>query len=124
MKVTACLFLLFICGCASVNAQSYEDSNDIEPRQTRARPIKLCGAKLGEALMLVCSMRGKRHAVPEPSYQLSPFLMSIYRPSIDDSDNWRADWADMKLESAPGRDVYDRIGAMRVSSIQVQKSSS
>jgi len=115
MKISTGLILALACLTMSVAAQF---DNEVAPRDTRAVPIKLCGNHLFMALDAVCDMerhrnRGKRHAVPEPSYRMSPFMMSIYRPSIDDEDKWAADWADLKLESNPGRDIYNRISSLR-----------
>ena len=121
MKISTGLILALAYLTMSVAAQF---DNEVTPRDTRVVPIKLCGNHLFMALDAVCDMerhrnRGKRHAVPEPSYRMSPFMMSIYRPSIDDEDKWAADWADLKLESNPGRDIYNRISSLRVRILQI-----
>jgi len=111
MKISMGLVLALSLMSTVTNAQF---NNEVPERQSRAdRPMKLCGQQLGQVLSLVCGSRGKRHAVAEPSYRMSPFMMSIYRPSIDDEDKWAADWADLKLESSPGMDFYNRINSLR-----------
>jgi len=111
MKISMGLILALSLMSTVTNAQF---NNEVPERQSRAdRPMKLCGQQLGQVLSLVCGSRGKRHAVAEPSYRMSPFMMSIYRPSIDDEDKWAADWADLKLESSPGMDFYNRINSLR-----------
>ena len=103
-----------------MSATSAQFNNEVPERQIRDRPRTYCGRQLAEVLMLVCaSSRGKRHAVAEP-YRMSPFMMSIYRPSIDDEDKWAAEWAsDLKLESSPGMDFYNRINSLRVRILKI-----
>ena len=103
-----------------ISATSAQFNNEVPERQIRDRPRTYCGRQLAEVLMLVCaSSRGKRHAVAEP-YRMSPFMMSIYRPSIDDEDKWAAEWAsDLKLESSPGMDFYNRINSLRVRILKI-----
>lgn len=112
MKISMGLVLALACLMSATSAQF---NNEVPERQIRDRPRTYCGRQLAEVLMLVCaSSRGKRHAVAEPSYRMSPFMMSIYRPSIDDEDKWAAEWAsDLKLESSPGMDFYNRINSLR-----------
>ena len=117
MKISMGLVLALSLMSTVTNAQF---NNEVPERQSRAdRPMKLCGQQLGQVLSLVCGSRGKRHAVAEPSYRMSPFMMSIYRPSIDDEDKWAADWADLKLESSPGMDFYNRINSLRVRILKI-----
>ena len=118
MKISMGLVLALSLMSTVTNAQF---NNEVPERQSRAdRPMKLCGQQLGQVLSLVCGSRGKRHAVAEPSYRMSPFMMSIYRPSIDDEDKWAAEWAsDLKLESSPGMDFYNRINSLRVRILKI-----
>ena len=89
MKISICFVLFFACLMSSVTGQNQE-------RQTRDLPRTYCDSRdLAEVLNLICRpSRGKRHAmVAKPSNQMSPFMMNLYRPSIENEDKWVEDWA-------------------------------
>ena len=89
MKISICFVLGFACLMSPVNGQ-------LQERQTRDLPRRYCdGRELAEVLYLTCQpSRGKRHAmVAKPSNQMSPFMMNLYRPSIENEDKWVEDWA-------------------------------
>ena len=78
--------------------------------------MRLCGSRLLQVVMALCegTVRHRRHAVPEPVYpgSLSPYLMSVYRPSIDDDmtitdGNW-------EQESNPVRERFQHIQLLGV----------
>jgi hypothetical protein len=83
--------------------------------ESEVQRYKLCGYRLTEAIMLVCysQARGKRHAIPEPSYNdnLSPFLTSIYRPSIEDDRD--QGWDQWQLGN-PHAGRFHKVGTIRV----------
>ena len=89
MKISICFVLGFACLMSPVNGQ-------LQELQTRDLPRTYCDSRdLAEVLNLICRpSRGKRHAmVAKPSNQISPFMMNLYRPSIDNEDKWVEDWA-------------------------------
>ena len=88
MKISICFVLGFACLMSPVNGQ-------LQERQTRDLPRTYCGDEIWRVLDLICRpSRGKRHAmVAKPSNQISPFMMNLYRPSIDNEDKWVEDWA-------------------------------
>ena len=88
MKISICFVLGFACLMSPVNGQ-------LQERQTRDLPRTYCGMDIQDILYLICRpSRGKRHAmVAKPSNQMSPFMMNLYRPSIDNEDKWVEDWA-------------------------------
>jgi len=74
--------------------------------------VKLCGDRLFQVLFAVCTGRSKRQAEPTAVYpgNLSPFLMSVYRPSIDDDliiteGNWGLD--------SPSKDRFQKVNLLR-----------
>ena len=88
MKISICFVLGFACLMSPVNGQ-------LQERQTRDLPRTYCGMDIQDILDLICRpSRGKRHAmVAKPSNQMSPFMMNLYRPSIENEDKWVEDWA-------------------------------
>ncbi len=84
--------------------------------------MKLCGNRLTQAIMLVCSaeaVRGKRHAAAAPGGypgSLSPLLMSVYRPDMDDNADIFNDgnWEQWKKETSPLYERFQHINSIRV----------
>jgi len=88
------LILLLICITTALANSEMNDEDSERDSFNRVRrviglqgnKVKLCGDRLFQVLFAVCTGRSKRHAEPSATYpgNLSPFLMSVYRPSIDD----------------------------------------
>ena len=107
------LYSYLVAESAAFQVEASED-NSVFPRERR---MKLCGNNLYQMLRVICNtpmMRQRRHAVPEPLYpgQLSPFLMSVYRPKIDDDEMTITD-GNWEMESSPTRDRFAHIGLLR-----------
>ena len=95
---------------------SHDHFRPFSIQETRlSAKFRICGDRLSNVIFAICTGqigRAKRHAVPEPSYNLSPFLMSIYRPSIDDDrsitdGNW-------ELNRSPLLDRFANVEVLRV----------
>jgi len=91
--------VMLIASMASAYESQENREESFQRMSRRSEMVLLCGDRLSRILMHLCTNRLKRHAVPEPDHRvvpgnLSPFLMSIYRPSIDndmtisEGDNW------------------------------------
>jgi len=108
--------LLFVCVTTAMasnfNGDYEESERDNFSRVRRDGKVKLCGDRLFQVLFAVCTGRSKRQAEPTAVYpgNLSPFLMSVYRPSIDDDViNTERNW---ELDS-PAKDRFQKINLLR-----------
>jgi len=113
------IILLLVCVTATI-ASNFNGDYDEPDRDNFSRvrrnlsgKVKLCGDRLFQVLFAICtgnSLRNKRHAEPTYPGNLSPFLMSVYRPSIDDDviitdGNWELD--------SPAKDRFQKVDLLR-----------
>jgi hypothetical protein len=115
------LCIIGLCSASILEDLDQNQNNQVDFQRERreideseVQRYKLCGYRLTEAIMLVCysQARGKRHAIPEPSYNdnLSPFLTSIYRPSIEDDRD--QGWDQWQLGN-PHAGRFHKVGTIR-----------
>jgi len=119
VRRTSLLVLLLVCVTATLATNFNEDYDESQSdnfprvRRTVNGKVKLCGDRLFQVLFAICTGRGlrnKRHTAPRYPGNLNPFLMSVYRPSIDDDviitdGNWESD--------SPAKDRFQKVDMLR-----------
>merc|ERR1712083_633132 len=122
MLVRRSLLVFLIICVTMVLASNFNDDLDESERDSfnrvrkGERKQKLCGDVLFQMLYAVCmdpNLRNKRHAAPtEYPGHLSPFLMSVYRPSID-NDLIITDGGNWESIDSPTRHRFQKVNLLR-----------